>query len=1035
MDTLFFRQPRLVVLALLVILSAGVSSLASIGRQEDPTITNIFATVTTVFPGADPARVEALVTAKIETELRAIPEIAEVASTSGTGVSVIAVELEETIDPAMIEQIWAQVRDAVADARRDFPAGVREPAFDSDGAGGYAAIFALTMPDGFSPTRAAREAEALADILRRVAGTSLVDLHGLPAEEVLVTLAPDRIAALGMTADQVSAAIRAADAKVQAGRLRGEETDLVLGITGEITSLDRLRAVVLREDAQGRVTLLGDVASITRGPRAPVAEAAFFQGRPAILVSAKLAEGLQVDRWMAGIRDGVAAQAQTLPWGLAVETVFDQSRYTTDRLAEVGLNMAIGVALVVAVLFVTLGVRSALIVAMVLPVVTLASVATLNALAVPIHQMSVTGLIVALGLLVDAAIVMTDEVGKRLRAGLSRLEAVAGSVRRLTMPLAASTVTTILSFMPLLLLPGPAGDFVGSIAIAVIVMLGWSFVVAVTITPAIAGYWLVPGDGVAAREGLLMRGFRATLALSLANPWRTVALSLVLPVLGFASLPGLTPQFFPGVERDQFHIEMDLPAGTGIDETLRVVRAVDAVLAAEGDILDVAWVVGRSAPAFYYNMVGGRDQAPAFAEALVRTASPAATARLLQDLQTDLPPQFLQARFVIRGLTQGPPVNAQVELRLVGQDIDVLRATGDDLRARLANVSSVALVRTGVAGGAPKLTLDVDEARARLLGLDLGQIARQMEAGLEGVTGGSLLEGTEELPVRVRLGAGLRGDPVAIGAMPILPPGAAQIAAAGQFPAVPLSTLGALRMEPSASTITRRNGERINNVQAFVMPGVLPAVALAEAMALLDADGFSLPQGVRLETGGDSDARDSTVRALIAPLGLIITLSIAVVVMTFNSFRLTLIAFAVAGLSAGLSMLALAVFNYPFGITAIIGVIGSIGVSINAALIVLSGLQQDARARAGDRAAMVAVVAGSARHITSTTITTVGGFLPLILGGGGFWPPFAMSVAGGVALSVTLAFAFTPQMFALTLPRGQRLDEAGKDIKAGRLTA
>ncbi|WP_439507645.1 efflux RND transporter permease subunit [Yoonia sp.] len=1035
MDTLFFRQPRLVVLALLVILSAGVSSLASIGRQEDPTITNIFATVTTVFPGADPARVEALVTAKIETELRAIPEIAEVASTSGTGVSVIAVELEETINPAMIEQIWAQVRDAVADARRDFPAGVREPAFDSDGAGGYAAIFALTMPDGFSPTRAAREAEALADILRRVAGTSLVDLHGLPEEEVLVTLAPDRIAALGMTADQVSAAIRAADAKVQAGRLRGEETDLVLGITGEITSLDRLRAVVLREDAQGRVTLLGDVASITRGPRAPVAEAAFFQGRPAILVSAKLAEGLQVDRWMAGIRDGVAAQAQTLPWGLAVETVFDQSRYTTDRLAEVGLNMAIGVALVVAVLFVTLGVRSALIVAMVLPVVTLASVATLNALAVPIHQMSVTGLIVALGLLVDAAIVMTDEVGKRLRAGLSRLEAVAGSVRRLTMPLAASTVTTILSFMPLLLLPGPAGDFVGSIAIAVIVMLGWSFVVAVTITPAIAGYWLVPGDGVAAREGLLMRGFRATLALSLANPWRTVALALVLPVLGFASLPGLTPQFFPGVERDQFHIEMDLPAGTGIDETLRVVRAVDAVLAAEGDILDVAWVVGRSAPAFYYNMVGGRDQAPAFAEALIRTASPAATARLLQDLQTDLPPQFLQARFVIRGLTQGPPVNAPVELRLVGQDIDALRATGDDLRARLANVSSVALVRTGVAGGAPKLTLDVDEARARLLGLDLGQIARQMEAGLEGVTGGSLLEGTEELPVRVRLGAGLRGDPVAIGDMPILPPGAAQIAAAGQFPAVPLSTLGALRMEPSASTITRRNGERINNVQAFVMPGVLPAVALAEAMALLDADGFSLPQGVRLETGGDSDARDSTVRALIAPLGLIITLSIAVVVMTFNSFRLTLIAFAVAGLSAGLSMLALAVFNYPFGITAIIGVIGSIGVSINAALIVLSGLQQDARARAGDRAAMVAVVAGSARHITSTTITTVGGFLPLILGGGGFWPPFAMSVAGGVALSVTLAFAFTPQMFALTLPRGQRLDEAGKDTKVGRLTA
>ncbi|NKX45779.1 efflux RND transporter permease subunit [Roseicyclus persicicus] len=1032
MDTLFFRRPRLVVLALLVILSAGLSSLVSIGRQEDPTITNIFATVTTVFPGADPARVEALVTARIEEELRTIPEIAEITSTSATAISVVSVELIETLAPETIEQVWAQVRDAVEDARRAFPDGVLDPDFDSDGAGGYAAIFALTMPEGFNLARAGREAEALADRIRRVPGTSLVDLHGLPEEEILVTLHPDRAAALGLTADEVSAAIRAADAKVQAGRLRGDETDLVLGITGEITSLDRLRAVVLREDAAGRVTLLGDVAEVTRGPRLPLAEAAMYQGRPAILVSARLSEGLQVDRWMGDVAAAVAEQARGLPWGLSVETVFDQSRYTVARLAEVGLNMVIGVALVVAVLFVTLGWRSALIVAMVLPVVSLASLATLNALAVPIHQMSVTGLIVALGLLVDAAIVMTDEVGKRLAAGLARLQAVADAVRRLALPLAASTVTTVLSFLPLLLLPGPAGDFVGAIAVAVIVMLAWSFAVAVTITPALAGHWLRQGTGAAARDGVVMRGFRAALALSMAHPLRSVMLALALPVLGFLSLPTLTPQFFPGVDRDQFHIELDLPPGTGIAETLRVVRAVDARLAGEDDIRDVAWVVGRSAPAFYYNMVGDREQAPAFAQALIRTASPEATARLLDELQAELPPAFAHARLVLRGLTQGPPVNAPVELRLVGQDIDALRRAGDELRAILAGVSTVVTVRSEVAGGAPQLTLEVDEARARLLGLDLGQIARQMEAGLEGVTGGSLLEGTEELPVRVRLGAGLRGDAVAIGDMPILPPGAAQVAASGRFPAVPLSSLGTLRLEPAQSTITRRNGERVNTVQAHLLPGVLPAEALAEATARMQAAGYAPPPGIRLETGGDSDARDSTVRALVAPLGLIVTLSIAVVVMTFNSFRLTLIAFAVAGLSAGLSILALAVFGYPFGINAIIGVIGSVGVSINAALIVLSGLQEDARASAGNRAAMVDVVAGSARHITSTTVTTVGGFLPLILGGGGFWPPFAMAVAGGVALSVTLAFAMTPQLFALTLPRRRLADVApAEDARPG----
>ncbi|SEP65869.1 AcrB/AcrD/AcrF family protein [Loktanella sp. DSM 29012] len=326
MDTLFFRQPRLVLLALLVILSAGLSALVSIGRQEDPTITNIFATITTVFPGADPARVEALVTTKIETELRAIPEIAEVSSTSGTAISVISIELIETVPPETIEQLWAQVRDAVADAQRSFPQGVLEPDFDSDGAGGYAAIFALTMPDGFSPTRAAREAEALADALRRVTGTSLVALHGLAEEEVLITLDPDRVAALGLTADQVAAEIRAADAKVQAGRLRGDQTDLVLGITGEITSLDRLRAVVLRQDPAGRVTLLGDVAQITRGPRTPLSEAALHQGQPAILISAKLSEGLQVDRWMDGIRAAVATSPTHCPGAC-------QSRPSSTRAA------------------------------------------------------------------------------------------------------------------------------------------------------------------------------------------------------------------------------------------------------------------------------------------------------------------------------------------------------------------------------------------------------------------------------------------------------------------------------------------------------------------------------------------------------------------------------------------------------------------------------------------------------------------------------------------------------------------------------
>lgn len=1013
METLFFRNPRLVVLSLFILVVSGLSAFLTIGRQEDPTITNIFASVTTVYPGADPGRVESLVTAKIETKLRTIPEIAELSSTSNTSVSVVLVELADTVPTARIEQVWAEIRDALADVRRDFPPGVQEPAFDSDGAGGYAAIFAVTVPAGQSLARGAREAETLADLLRNVPGTKLADLHGAPFDEVLVTLDPARAAALGLTADAVAGTIRAADAKVQAGRSRGPSHDLLLGVSGEITALDRLRRVVVREDAAGRAVLLGDIAEVTRGAREPAAEAAIHRGEAAILVSAKLEDGLQVDRWMARMRATVERFGAELPVGLGVEIVFDQSRYTAERLRDISINMAQGVALVVLVLFLTLGWRSALIVALALPIVTLVSLATLNAIGIPIHQMSVTGLIVALGLLVDAAIVVVDDIGARLRRGVPRLMAVSDSVRRLAMPLLASTATTVLSFLPLILLPGPAGDFVGSIAIAVVVMLVWSFVVALTITPAVAGWWLRTEDGAPRREGPLPRILRRSVQLSLAYPVSAVALSLVLPALGFVSLPTLTAQFFPGVDRDQFTIEVELGESAALAQTARTVRAIDERLRAEADVASVTWVLGRSAPAFYYNIVGNRDQAPGFAQALITTASAAATTRLLEALQSTLPPAFPEARLLLRGLVQGPPVDAPVELRLVGPDIAALREAGDALRARLAALPQVTVARTTIGGGAPKLMLDIDEARARLLGLDLAQVARQLEAGLEGVIGGSLLEGTEELPVRVRLGAGLRSDPAAIADMPILPPGAAGRSAEGAFPAVALSALGTLRLTPADSSVTRRNGERVNTVQGFLMPGVLPEEALAAALRELVAEGFRLPPGVRMETGGDADARASTVQALIAPLGLIIVLSIAIVVLTFNSFRLTIIAFLAAGLSAGLSLLALALFNYPFGINAIIGLIGSIGVSINAALIVLSALQDDEASAAGDKAAIAEVVVGASRHILSTAITTFGGFLPLILGGGGFWPPFAMAIAGGVLLSPLLAFWFTPAMFTL----------------------
>ena len=1015
MRDLFHRRPRLAALAVLVLLSAGLSAFLTIGRQEDPSITNIFATVTTPWPGADPGRVEALVTEKIETELRGIEEIKVIASTSSTGVSIISVELSEFTPPDEIEGVWSRMRDALSDAARELPEGVPDPEFDDDGMTSFSAISALMPRTGeVPPAILARWSEALEDRLRGLPGVSLVRRYGEPEERVVVEADPVALAALGLSAADVARAVAAGDAKVAAGRLRGAESDLLIEVTGEIGTLDRVREIPVRA-VDGRAVTVGEVARVRKAAADPPERIARVDGRPSVLVAATMEDGRRVGAWMERVRAELADFEAALPGGLEHRLIFDQSGYTEARLAAVATNMAIGVALVAAVLLVTLGLRAAVVVAAALPLVALATLATLNLIGIPLHQMSLSGMIVALGLLVDAAIVTTDEVRRRLGEGAARAAAVGGAVARLAVPLLASTVTTALAFLPMALLPGPSGDFVGSIAISVIVMLSWSLALALTLTPAFAG-WLLPVPGRARRSalarfaaegvrgGAMGRAFHATLRASVRRPLASVAWALVLPVAGFAAFPTLTPQFFPGVERDQFYIDVELPAGASIRETEAVTLALSEAMDAAEGIERVAWVIGSAAPSFYYNMTMTRQRAPAFARALVTTASPGATARLVPELRASLPAETPEARVLVRDLKQGPPVEAPVEFRILGPDLATLRALGDEARRVIGAAPEITVVRTTMEGGAPKLAVTLDERAVRLAGLTLSDAARQLDALLEGAEGGSLVEGSEELSVEVRAPAGRRADPAFVEGFELITPGGRR---------VPLGAVGEVRLVPAESAVTRRNGERVNAVQAFVPFGVLPEAAAAAARARLEAAGFETPPGYRLEVGGDADARAEVIGNLMAPLGLIMTLSIATVVATFGSFRLAGVATVVMALSAGLSMLSLAALDLPFGINAVIGVIGGVGVSVNAAIIILTALQEDPAAAAGDREAMAGVTLGAARHIVSTTVTTFGGFLPLVLAGGGFWPPFAVAVAGGVLLSTVVSFYFVPAAFAL----------------------
>ncbi len=1039
MSTLLFRDKRIFALVIMVMLAAGMSALFTIGRQEDPTITNLFATIVTPYPGADPARVEALVTERIEDELKEISEIDVITSVSRNGVSVIQIELSQFISKIQIEQTWSEIRDALSDAERQFPPGVPTPEFDNDRVGAYTAISAILPREGTTtnPAIMRRTAEILQDRLRNVAGTKLVVVFGARDEEITVEINRENLLSLGLTAESVSRAIAQSDAKVRAGQVRGQSNDLLIEVAGELKSLERIRNIPVHEGQDGRIVRVRDIATVKRALREPAQNLAIVDGTPAVIVAARMEDELQVDAWSNKVNNVYREFSGELPAGLELRTLFDQATYTAGRLKEVLGNMGLGITIVVSVLFLTLGWRAALVVAIVIPLAATVSVAGLKAVGIPIHQMSVTGLIVSLGLLVDAAIVMTDDIRKRLAAGASKLEAVDAAVRRLVLPLLASTITTVLAFMPMVLLPGPAGDFVGAIAIAVIIMLVVSFVLAVSVTPAMSG-WLLKAQSDGEKTSWLSTGlqfrfigrvFQPLMTMALRAPRLAILGALILPIIGFGAFPTLKPQFFPGVDRNQFHIQLQLANGAAISATQRAVQKAETVIREEGGVTNLTWVVGENAPAFYYNMIANQDNEPAFAEALVTTKSPDATEDMLDRLQRRLDIAIPEARIIVRGLVQGPPVNAPVEIRIVGQSLETLRALGDQVRLLMLDVPGITQALTELSSGAPKVVVDLEEEKVRLAGLDYGRVAQQLEAQLEGQTGGSIVESSEELPVRVRVGANERGAIDAVSSLDLTGPNAIVQAARGEYPGIPVTALGSVELKPAKTPIYRRDGERVNTVQGFVERNILPEEALRLVQQRIAESGLKLPKGYRFEVGGDSDARDETLRNLLGSMGLIVTLTIATIVLTFGSYRLSLVTAAVAVLSIGLSLLALAVFRYPFGIQAVIGVIGSIGVSINAAIIILTALQQDTRALSGDLTRIREVVMGQGRHIVSTTVTTFGGFLPLILEGGGFWPPFAMSIAGGVLLSTVVSFFFVPPMFVL-LARSSRVPSGASSVAA-----
>ena len=1043
------RNRRLLIMMIAVLVVGGLTSWSVIPRMEDPILTQRAAIITTQYPVADAEQVEALVTDRIEKLVREVEEIKELKSQSRSGASLITIELRDDVyEPAAV---WSRIRGKVEDSIALLPAEASRPEFDQLDVRAFAWIGALVWRADSEPNYAilGRFAEDLEDRIRSISGTDDVEQFGKPAEEILVEIDPSQFATMGMSAADVANSILSDDARNAAGLLRSDEEALAVELANQLQTVQGISQLPVKSNDSGEFVVVGDFARVDRVIADPPDQLGRIDGSPAMMLGAMVRNGSRIDRWRKTLGEVVAEFESTLPPAVGLTTVLDQNDYVQGRLTNLISNLAIGSFAVMLVVWVLMGWRNALLVSTALPLVTMAVLAAMRFQGIPIHQMSVAGLIIALGLLIDNAIVIVDSVSNQLRQGKTSSEAVGATGRILFIPLLASTLTTAFAFAPICLMEGPAGEFVGSMAVNVIIaVISSLFISLLVIAPltALLGNGdtidvsnqdkeneavVADGAGVVRRfadglrPGWTKPWFAAVLRRGIEWPVVTVVCFALLAGSGFWALGQLPDQFFPPADRDQFHIELELPQNASFAELQSLTDRISRRLSVEPHVQQTTWLLGRSAPTFYYNIITRRANAREYAHGIVQLDSAVGARAIIRDLQTRLQREFPEARLLARQLEQGPPFAAPIEVRFYGADLDVLRQLGETTRRILSELPDVVHTRVELNDVTPTVEVNVSTQDAMLIGMRPGEIASQLGAQLEGAVGGFVLQETEQLPVRVRVAGYQRSNIESLYAMDLV--------TSDSDRRVPLSAVASLDLKPRTAMVARENSIRMQEVQAYLTAGVLPSTVLSELDQRLQETVKNLPSGYRMAYGGEASKRNDAVGNLMASVGLLVVAMITTLVLSIGSFRGAIIIGAVALMAIGFGGMSLFVFGYPFGFMAIVGVMGLIGIAINDSIVVLTALRENSLAASGNVDAIIEVTLHETRHVLATTFTTIAGFMPLIISGGGFWPPMAIAIAGGVIGCTLSALFFVPATFGWLMRQKQNPKLTGQKQNADLL--
>ncbi|MDF4688860.1 multidrug efflux RND transporter permease subunit VmeV [Vibrio parahaemolyticus] len=995
-------------LFIVILAIGGVTSFLELGRLEDPAFTIKDAMIVATYPGATSKEVEEELTYPLEKEIRKLPYIDRITSTSSNGMSQIMVSMKMDYGPDELPQIWDEMRRKINDLQPTLPQGVQSLQIIDDFGDVYGVMLMLTGDD-YDYVELKRYADHLRREIELVDGVGKVDIAGDQQEMLFVEISLDRLASLNLDMNVVSGLLNQQNNVVSSGEVMVNGESLVIRPSGTLNTVQALENLIIHGRDTGNLIRLKDVATITRSIQEKPGNMILFNGKKAINIGISFASGVNVVEVGERLNAELSSLESIKPAGLDMSYFYNQAQEVDDSVKAFVISLAEAVAIVIIVLLFTMGLRSGVIIGVVLLLTVFGTFILMNYNNIELHRISLGALIIALGMLVDNAIVVVEGILVGLKKGRTKVQAAVDIVKQTQWPLLGATVIAITAFAPIGLSQDATGEFMGSLFWVLCFSLFLSWVTAITLTPFLADLLLkeeekdTNGEDEDPYKGWLFVVFGALLKFSLRFRWMTVAAMVALLVGAVIAFGNVKQQFFPPSNTPMFYVDMWMPEGTDIRQTIKQAETVESYIRQQDDIDFVSVSIGQGLQRFALTYQPEKSY-EAYAQFQVRTTDRDNMFKLLHKLDDNLAKTFDEPTFQFKLMEFGPSPASKIEARITGPDPKVLRELAVQVEDILHTDPGARNIRHDWRERTKELVPVFNESKARRLGISKEDLSSTLQMAFGGSTFGVLRDGTHTLPIMMRLPEAERVDFESLQNVKIWSPSLQTYIPVDQI-------IDGVELDWSEPLIQRRDRKRTLTVLADhdVLSDDTAASLFARVQPKVMA--LHIPEGYEITWGGEYESSKDAQEGLFGSLPMGYLLMFIITILLFNSIKKPLVIWFTVPLSIIGVAFGLLTTNMPFSFTAFLGLLSLSGMILKNGIVLLDQINLELESGKDPYLAIVDSAISRVRPVSMAALTTILGMIPLVFDA--FFGSMAITIMAGLGFATVLTLIVVPVMFAI----------------------